>query len=189
MPIQESTPTSMTVEFEASLEDFVGVHMHVLNRTGRAKRWKWLNAIGIAIGMMFCFALLFQGRGTNLLIPISVSIVAGSSVLAFGNSYLRLQIRKQLEKLIDSDPTVVIIGIQTSGLFYNQLGTSVEVEWHKVESLEETDEEIFFELVGGSSVSVPKRAFDSETECEQFIVLGANYINSIEELSLNAQSQ
>ena len=182
MLTEESTHTSMIVEFEASLQDFVKVHLHILQRAGKANQWKWGNAIGLAIGVFASFVFLSQILDFNLLIPILISIAVGSGALAFGDYFLKSRTRRLLEKVVDEDPTLVIIGMRESGLFYKQLGTFVEMEWRKVESLEETDEEIFFELVSENSVSIPKRAFDSEAECEEFIVRGAEYINSVEEL-------
>ncbi len=173
----------MTVEFESSLEDFVDVHMHVQHHRGDVRRWKWSLAVGAVWGTLGSFWMLSTAiPDIDPLFPVLFSIAIAGGMYAFGNSLLRSRTRKHLEKSIDGDPILCIVGIHETGLFYKQLGTFVELEWRKVESLEETEERLFFELVGIGSLSVPKHAFDSEAECEQFIVLGANYINSVEEL-------
>ena len=172
---------SMTVVFDADLEDFTTVHMHVLHRTGKAFQWKLTNGLVVTVGILMSSLLILEPQHRNLTILIIISILAGSSFIVFGDYMLTALTRRALRKSLDNDPTPVEIGIRPSGLFYQQLGTFIENEWHKVEKVTENNEAILFDLVGGGAVSVPIDIFVSEAERTQFVELGVRYIKTSSE--------
>lgn len=172
----------MKVSFDVTMEDHVDIELRS-NPPNRADTfWLIFNIVATAaVGITLSY-LLFS------------SIIGGIIVSAIWiglNLYMR---RGARERIIRDDitslyapqwPVRVDVEVNESGIYFEEFGMTIGMDWDIVESAHEEGDAIYFTNIYGEVSAVRTRAFATDAEKQQFISLIPRYsVNGARDIDL-----
>lgn len=163
----------MKVSFESPLEDFVDV----ARKSAGTKRAFYSNVFAVAIGYggLIGLVLYFVFRSVPIAV-ISFAVTAAYVVIS-NLSISKRNIQKSYKQHFGTDdPIMIEVEITEAGLTFKQGAETITREWSSVESVEESDEAIYFHLRNKIVSAVRKRGFVSESEMEEFLRRSRTFI-------------
>ena len=176
----------MRVQFEATLDDLVDVHVRALARSRVARGWRWegsllcglLAGIGLFLSLSVLGDLIEWPFEAKLALSI-VGAIAGAVVYPF--SYRRTiahRLRKYCREQIGAElPFTVEVELHLEGVRVKQLGADITFEWASVEDIQEREDSVDIVTRHGGMVAVRRRAFDSFGAMEEFVDLARRYLD------------
>jgi hypothetical protein len=181
-------PVSMRVEFDATLDDLVDVHLRLLARSRVARGWCWSGSIATGLvagsGLLILIPELFSPLAMPWEVEITLAIllaVLGGIVAAaiYPSVYRRIvatRLRRYCREQLRSDaPFTVEVQLLPGGIRAQQLGTEIACDWANVKAIEEGEDSVDFVVRSGGIIAVQDRAFASSTARREFVELARHY--------------
>jgi hypothetical protein len=121
---------------------------------------------------------LFPGPFANKMSAGFIGAIVAACIYSFTDrSTVSRRLRKLCREQIGTDgPVRVQVELTDKGISTKQQNTQIIHEWANVETVQETDDSIYFFMRGGTATAVRKRAFESEEIKREFMGLARQYL-------------
>jgi hypothetical protein len=154
------------VSFDASFEDLVDVSKRSAGRN--VLSYVIMFSVVLAIGLAAA-GLLYVVFGDWIIAAIVLTVslmVGGFSVASAQEQNIRSFLKKRIKAEI---PIYTEFEIDEKGVTSRALGQAVFQDWIVIESIEETDDAIYFRNMFGLFCAVRKRGFENDEEKTEFL--------------------
>ena len=173
----------MVIQYQSTLEDLLAFNRYHIEHSPSLRRYHWYVRIGasvlcVVVGLIMFYALEHSFR----ISPILYAVAIGMGVCAFfvlppmiWSSTKKRIVRMFQEGQNKGMAAPTTLSIDESGIEANNgLGTS-KLLWTAIERLAVTDEYAFLYVSAMNAVVVPKRAFASDAQRQEFVQLVRQY--------------
>lgn len=170
----------MTVEFDATIDDFVDVTLRSLAGSTVLRTWNWQAALTTAVlaGLM-AYSLVSASAAVRLAIATGCAVLAAVLHLWTSRESFSRRVHKLAQEQLGTDgPIRITAELSETGVRMSQLGTHTLFEWSTIERIEESDDAVYFLKRDRSCFAVRKRGFDSAESKDLFIELAKKQIHS-----------
>jgi hypothetical protein len=169
---------SMTVEFEATLDEWVDVHVRTFRRSGTVRRWRWQETVcSAALAGVAAYLVSPDPLGSRL-----VGAAAGVTIaLVLAPVLQRWNFRRRLrgygrELLAGRDTFKVRVRVGPDGVWSESLGADALVRWEHVAEVEGVDQRVDIWVRPSGLITVRQRAFKSAADKDRFVAMVERYL-------------
>lgn len=175
----------MQIEFEATIDELVDLHVRATGRSRVARSWLRQGAALTALHSgLFWGSIVLIVTYTIWQFPIALILALITAGISAAVSWLvyRDRIRQRYynyfrEQFGNRDTFTFELELSEAGIWTRQFGIQNMFEWPNVEELAITEDAIEFYMYGGSAVSARKRAFASSVQQQEFIDAARQHLN------------
>jgi hypothetical protein len=168
----------MEVQVEPTREDLCAFNMFYLQYSKEArKQLRRARIARIVLLMIFAAFLVFGMRSAGLLVSWSSSFLAFALIAALYTAQIVLtesrQLKRRVQRLTDEGNQRAALSPRTyrlteDAVTYDGELTGGWTKWEAVEDVQETEEHIFIILSMRVAYIIPKRAFTTPVDAQQF---------------------
>jgi hypothetical protein len=180
----------MHIEFDATFDDFVDVHLRVLARSKIVQKRKWISAIvnGIIIGALsglILFALISASNTIKLIYAVFSFVFGFAFGFAFDIGFnilmypvfVKRRARKIIREQLGTDfPVKFQIDLTDSGIVTKQMDTQTTHDWAGVAAIIDKPDSIEIIMKKGGIIVVRNKGFDSPITRKQFLECAKDYV-------------
>lgn len=161
----------MEIKFDATIDDLAEHHFRLFIRSKTYKKNRWVGVAGafFGVGTVFLFLVNYSKAELPLWFPLLLAGVVAIGYMVFYPDIIKKNIKKYLaKKLINELPCPSTCRIKDRRIVCNLLKKEIAFEIGELVSVAE-DERLIELYFGPKGLWViPKRAFESTNEIDQF---------------------
>lgn len=161
----------MEIKFDTTIDDLTEHRFRLFIRRKTYKKNRWLGGVGsfLGVGVVFLILKIFSTAELPLWFPLLLGSSGAIVYFIFYPDITRKNIKKYIAKtLIDELPCTSTYKIKDGHIIYNSLNKDISFKISDLVNIEEDEKliELFFGPKG--LLVIPKRAFESMNEIDQF---------------------
>jgi hypothetical protein len=165
---------TIRIEFDATLDEFVDVHMRQVRRSKMSKRWRLRSMIsggvvGSALAAVVLDALSGRPHGNDMVAAVLLGGLAGSMCGPLYDRNLASRVRQMLSEQYGAGlPMRCEIELRPTSLWVRQDGVEMALDWTTAEAVEDTADgvEVWFRW---GLVVARNRGFATSPDRDRFI--------------------
>jgi hypothetical protein len=173
----------MVVEYQPTLEDLLAFNRYHIDHSPSLRRYHMYVRIGTSLLCIVVCLVTFYALTQSFQIPLAFYAIAfGLGIFFFFAlpSMIWSSTRKRIERMFREGQNkgmtkLTTLSIGQDGMEANNGLSTSKLVWSAIEKMSITDEYIFIYISALNAVVVPKRAFATEGQRQEFIQLAQHY--------------
>lgn len=169
----------MNISYELTKDDYIEFNLFHLKHSKTIRKTLFVQRYIVSVLFLIMPFITYRFSEIPLTYWVSVFIIVYLLWVVYYPKYFRKSVKRRILRMIEEGKNESILGskrldVNSEGIVEKSRNNEVKTNWDSIESIEETEKYIFIYVSAVSAYIVPKRAFKTPADNENFI----NTVNS-----------